>query len=130
MKNLQIEEVYYNAPVYVLNGGVKHEVRVKGISPYGIEVGWGDSRVFKEGEFFAIPISSAYLDEIMFENGEEIGDHYYFTYNEYGKNWQIYDTNNNFVTTVKWVHEIEQLFKLLVGSDVIRIEEYSPYNNY
>jgi hypothetical protein len=130
MKNLQVEEVYYNAPVYVLNGGVKHEVRVKGISPYGIEIGWGDSKVFKEGEFFAIPIDSAYLDEIMFENGEEIGDHYYFTYNEYGKNWQIYDRNNYFVTTVKWVHEIEQLFKLLVGSSVIKVEEYSPYNNY
>jgi hypothetical protein len=66
-------------------------------------------------------LTDDWFDEYCFEDGDSFTDQgLWWEWSENGKNYIITDKfNGTIITTVKYVHEAENLFKCLVGQDVV-----------
>lgn len=112
---MNAKHLYIGAPVQVdtPTGWVKSSIyslyqsscRIDNLSEYRYE------------DIHPIPLTEKYfssVEEVLGEN--EI----YYEYSSFGKNWRLMDCRSKHIviSTVKYEHELEQLFRLLTGYDL------------
>lgn len=103
-------ELYLGATFRVQShtGWDYHEVY--GLGQYTVETTTG--KKFSYREIQGIPANAAYLSSFDGFLSKHLLD---ITYNEDGRNWQVRDASDNFITTFRFVHEFNMLMYLLTG---------------
>jgi len=119
INNMKKSEIcLYNTIEVFVDGkwGVDH---VFGINNKGITLFNNNTVSWKNVR--GVVLDDAWFEDHCFENGELFSDQgLYYHWSEIGNNYVIKDSpSDNIISTVKYVHEAENLFAFLTGYDVV-----------
>jgi hypothetical protein len=95
---------------------------VSSISASGVTV-LGSYRPVEWDKIRGKSLNDVWFEDHCFENGDLFSDQgLFYDWSKHGNNYVIRDSSNNIISTVKYIHEAENLFAFLTGYDVVSID--------